>query len=55
MAAILDCFDGTIVGFKMASHMKAELGPSYLYFPDLVCTDLLSGSSTKKENVRKFV
>lgn len=25
VAAILDCFDGTIVGFKMASHMKAEL------------------------------
>lgn len=25
VAAILDCFDGTIVGFKMAEHMKAEL------------------------------
>lgn len=25
LAAILDCFDGTIVGFKMANHMRAEL------------------------------
>jgi len=25
VAAILDCFDGTIVGLKMASHMKAQL------------------------------
>jgi putative transposase len=25
VAAILDCFDGTIVGFKMANHMRAEL------------------------------
>ena len=25
LAAVLDCFDGTIVGLKMANHMKAEL------------------------------
>ncbi len=25
LAAVLDCFDGTIVGFKMADHMRAEL------------------------------
>lgn len=25
VAAVLDCFDGTIVGLKMANHMKAEL------------------------------
>ncbi|WP_172625470.1 DDE-type integrase/transposase/recombinase [Desulfitobacterium sp. LBE] len=25
LAAILDCFDGTIVGLKMAEHMRAEL------------------------------
>ncbi|KGP75192.1 transposase [Desulfosporosinus sp. Tol-M] len=25
VAAILDCFDGCIVGFKMANHMRAEL------------------------------
>lgn len=25
VAAILDCFDGTIVGLKMADHMRAEL------------------------------
>jgi len=25
LAAVLDCFDGTIVGFKMANHMRAEL------------------------------
>ncbi|MCL5781384.1 MAG: DDE-type integrase/transposase/recombinase [Firmicutes bacterium] len=25
VAAILDCFDGTIVGLKMANHMKAQL------------------------------
>lgn len=25
VAAILDCFDGTIVGLKMANHMRAEL------------------------------
>jgi len=25
IAAILDCFDGTIVGLKMADHMRAEL------------------------------
>ena len=25
VAAVLDCFDGTIVGFKMANHMRAEL------------------------------
>lgn len=25
LAAILDCFDGTIVGLKMADHMRAEL------------------------------
>lgn len=25
VAAILDCFDGTIVGLKMADHMKAQL------------------------------
>ncbi|CDX03129.1 Transposase InsF for insertion sequence IS3 [Desulfitobacterium hafniense] len=25
VSAILDCFDGAIVGFKMANHMRAEL------------------------------
>jgi len=25
LAAVLDCFDGSIVGFKMANHMRAEL------------------------------
>nr|WP_242975776.1 DDE-type integrase/transposase/recombinase [Desulfosporosinus sp. FKB] len=25
LAAILDCFDGSIVGFKMADNMKAEI------------------------------
>ncbi len=25
LAAVLDCFDGAIVGLKMANHMKAEL------------------------------
>jgi len=25
VAAVLDCFDGAIVGFKMADHMRAEL------------------------------
>jgi transposase InsO family protein len=25
VAAVLDCFDGTIVGLRMANHMKAEL------------------------------
>lgn len=25
VAAVLDCFDGSIVGFKMANHMRAEL------------------------------
>ena len=25
LAAVLDCFDGTIVGYKMANHMRAEL------------------------------
>lgn len=24
-AAVMDCFDGSIVGFKMANHMRAEL------------------------------
>ncbi len=25
VAAVLDCFDGAIVGIKMANHMRAEL------------------------------
>lgn len=25
VSAVLDCYDGTIVGFKMANHMRAEL------------------------------
>ena len=25
LSAVLDCYDGAIVGFKMASHMRAEL------------------------------
>lgn len=36
VAAVLDCFDGTIVGLKMADHMRAEL-----------CVDAFT-SATKK-------
>ena len=25
VSAVLDCYDGAIVGFKMANHMRAEL------------------------------
>lgn len=36
IAAILDCFDGTIVGLKMADHMRAEL-----------CVDAFSSAAKK--------
>lgn len=36
VAAILDCFDGTIVGLKMANHMKAQL-----------CADAFSSAAKK--------
>jgi transposase InsO family protein len=38
VAAILDCFDGSIVGFKMANHMRAEL-----------CSDAFTSAAKKHQ------